>query len=582
MTPANTGDRVGDGAEHADRSTSGVGDVSCDASGVSDASGASDVARRNRSARGMAVFTVVSRATGFVRLMVVAAVLGTSYLGNTYESANTVPNVLFELFAAGVLQSVLIPILVEAVDRSKEDAERTAGVILGAMLALLAAGVAAGLVAGSWIMGRLVSGVDDPAIRAVEVQLGTFFLWFFLPQILFYAASMVAAAVLNATGRFWQPVFAPTVNNLVVIATYLVFAAMRGGAAPSLTLTTPEKLVLAVGTLSGVVAFCAVPVVSVLRGGFRLRPTFHFRDPVLRRLARQGAWAAGFLGCSQALLVAVLYFANGSEGGVVVYQLAYVLFMLPVSLFAVPVFTTAFPDLSRFARHEQWSEFGAEVGRTTRSVALFTIASAGVIAALAVPSAHLLALGNAAGRVAEVSGAIAGFSIGIPGFAFVLLLTRVAYAYQDTRTPTLVNLGIAVVGSALMAALVSWVPSADRITALGFGYGVAQVAGAAVLAVAVRRRIVAAGGHVRDVGLPFLRDVVATAVAAIAATVVVRALPIHGVATALIGCAIGGSVALVLLLATLRALGGPSPKVALRTLGGDPGRVRGVRTPEVM
>lgn len=72
------------------------------------------VARRNRNATIMAVFTAVSRLTGFARLIVVAAVLGTSYLGNTYESANTIPNILFELFAAGVLQSVLIPIMVDA------------------------------------------------------------------------------------------------------------------------------------------------------------------------------------------------------------------------------------------------------------------------------------------------------------------------------------------------------------------------------------------------------------------------------------------------------------------------------------
>ena len=530
------------------------------------------VATRNRNATVMAVFTAVSRVSGFARIVVVAAVLGTSYLGNTYQSANTIPNILFELFAAGVLQSVLIPIMVDAVDgHTHREAEETAGVVLGAMLTLLAAVVAAGLIAGTWIMEMLVSGVDDAAIRAAEVQLGTFLLWFFLPQVLFYAASMVAAAVLNATGHFWQPVFAPTVNNVVVIATYLVFAAMRGGQAPSLDLTTPEKLVLAVGTLLGVVAFCAVPIVAAWRTGFHIRPTFRFRHPVLRRLARQGAWAAGFLGASQALLVAVLYLANGSEGGVVVYQLAYVLFMLPVSLFAVPVFTTAFPDLTRFARKEQWSEFGDEVARTTRSVCLFTIASAGALAALSGPIAHVVALGNAADRVLEVSGAVAGFAIGVPGFALVLLLTRVAYSYQDTRTPTLVNIGVAVLGTAIMAALVSVVPDVDRITALGVGYGSAQLVGAAVLAVAIRSRVHRAGARIATVAAPVLRDVVATALAAVAVHVAVRALPEPGVATAIVLCVVGGAVLAVLVMALMRLLGGPSPMRALRSLGGDPG-----------
>jgi putative peptidoglycan lipid II flippase len=445
--------------------------------------------------------------------------------------------------------------------------------VLGAMLTLLAAVVAAGLVAGTWIMEMLVSGVDDAAVRAAEVELGTFLLWFFLPQVLFYAASMVAAAVLNATGHFWQPVFAPTVNNVVVIGTYLLFGAMRGGQPPSLDLTTTEKLVLAVGTLLGVVAFSAVPVIAAWRHGFHLRPVFRFGHPVLRRLARQGAWAAGYLGASQALLVAVLYLANGSEGGVVVYQLAYVLFMLPVSLFAVPVFTTAFPDLTRFARKQQWHDFGDEVGRTVRSVCLFTIASTGALAALSGPIAHVVALGNAEERVIEVAGAVAGFAVGVPGFALMLLLTRVAYSYQDTRTPTLVNLGVAVLGTVLMAVLVSVVSDVDRVTALGAGYGAAQLLGAAVLAGAIRSHLHRAGSRIPTVALPVGRDLAATAVAAVAVYAAVRSLPEPGVAAAVGLCVAGAAVLAGLLLVVLRLLGGPSPARTLRSLGGDPGRI---------
>lgn len=537
----------------------------------SDAATEHVVARRNRNATIMAVFTAVSRLTGFARLIVVAAVLGTSYLGNTYESANTIPNILFELFAAGVLQSVLIPIMVDAVDRSHEGAEKTAGVILGAMLTLLAAVVAAGLVAGSAIMGLLVSGVDDAAIRAAEVNLGTFLLWFFLPQLFFYAAGMVASAVLNATGHFWQPVFAPTLNNVVVIATYLTFAFMRGDQAPSLDLSTQEKLVLAIGTLAGVVAFCAVPVVAAWRNGFRLLPSFRFRDPILRRLARQGAWAAGFLAGSQVLLVAVLYFANGTEGGVVVYQLAYVLFMLPVSLFAVPMFTTAFPDLTRSARKQRWIEFGDEVGRITRSVGLFTIASVGILCALAVPLAHVLALGHASARVTEVAGAIAGFAVGVPGFALMLLMTRVAYSYQDTRTPTFVNLGVTAVGVIAMSMLVSIVSDADRITVVGIGYGVAQVAGAAVLGVSVNRRVRHAGGRIRSVGAPLVRAVFATTVASVVVHLAVRRVPVGGIAGGVLVSVVGAALVGGMLLVVLRLIGGPTPARTLRSLGGDPG-----------
>jgi putative peptidoglycan lipid II flippase len=534
------------------------------------------VARRNRDAARMAVLTGVSRATGFARVVVVAAVLGTSYLGNTYQSANTIPNILFELFAAGVLQAVLVPIMVEAVDHgSHQEAEETAGVVLGAILSMLAAVVAAGLVAGPWIMRLLVSGVDSAAVAAAEVRLGTFLLWFFLPQILFYAANLVATAVLNATGHFALPVFAPTVNNVVVITSYLIFAAMRHGEPPSLFLTLPEKLVLALGTSLGVVAFCAVPVIGARRVGYRLRPRFNWKHPTLRRLARQGLWAAGFLAFTQVLLVVVLYLANGSEGGVVVYQLAFVLFMLPNSLFAVPVFTTAFPALTRFAGAGDWPAFATEVGRAARAIAFFTVVSAGALIALSGPIADLVALGNASGRTTEVAGAIAGFAVGLPGFSLLLFLTRVSYSYANTRTPTVVNLVVAVVGSIVMALLVTVAPDPDRITVIGVGYGVAQTVGALLLALAVRSQLHEHAARVRQVALPLARIVVATAIASGATYLLVRAVAPSGIAASAVTVAVGGVLVGGIALVLSWVAGGPAPQVALRTLGGDPGRFAG-------
>lgn len=528
--------------------------------------------QRNRAAGRMAALTAVSRATGFARVVVVAAVLGTSYLGNTYQSANSIPNILFELFAAGVLQSVLVPVMVGAVDAGgREEGEAVAGTVLGAMLALLAGLVAAGLVAGPWIMRALVSGVDDPAVRAAQVRLGTFFLFFFLPQVLFYAANLVATACLNATGRFALPVFAPTVNNVVVIGTYLLFAALRGGQPPSLELTMAEQLVLAVGTTAGVVAFCVVPVVGLWRTGFRLVPRWAPRDPRLRRLAGQGAWAAGFLGASQLLLVVVLYLSNAVEGGVVVYQLAYVLFMLPNSLFAVPVFTTAFPTLTRRARSGDWHGFADEVGRTARSITLLTSVSAALLVALARPLAELVALGNASGRSSEVAAAIAGFAVALPGFSVVLFLTRVSYATGDVRTPTLVNAVVALVGAVAMVVAAGAVADERRVMAIGLGYAVAQSVGAGLLALAVRSRVREEGARVRAVVAPVLRAGCAAVLAGAAAGAVVLALDPISPAVAAVALAAGICVGVAVVVTVVRVLGGPGPTRLVRSLGGDAG-----------
>jgi putative peptidoglycan lipid II flippase len=549
---------------------------------MSDAVAASGaVAARNRAAARMSVLTVVSRLTGFARVVVVAAVLGASYLGNVYQSANSVPNILFELFAAGVLQSVLVPVMVEAVDlRGPDGTERTAGVVLGAVGAVLAAVVAAGMVAAPLIMRLLVSGVDDPSVRAAQIELGTFLLWFFLPQIIFYAANLVATATLNAKGIFGIPVFAPTVNNVVVIVSYLVFAWMRQGAEPSLVLTTPEKLVLALGTTLGVVAFCAVPVIGLARSGTRLRPHWAPRDPVLRRLARQGLWAAGFLAATQILLVVVLYLSNAVEGGVVLYQLAFVLFMLPNSLFAVPVLTTAFPALSRHARSADWSAFADEVGRATRAIVWFTTISAGALIALAGPLSHLVAFGNASGRYDELASAIAGFAIGLPAFSLVLFLVRVAYSYGDTRSPAIVALVMVVLGSAAMVAMVQVGSGADRIALIGVGYAVAQCVGLIGLSVVVRSHLRAEGAQLHHLVVPLCRSAGAAAIASVAVGLgVVRLDPSSRVGAFVVVLLGGGSIlALAVLLGWLA--GGPGPKALVSTLGAHPGRRVAGATPE--
>ena len=529
---------------------------------------------RNRAARSMAVLTAVSRGTGFVRVVVVAAVLGTSYLGNTYQSANTIPNILFELFAAGVLQSVLVPIMVDAVDSGdRRGAEQTAGVVLGAILGLLAALVAAGMVAGPWIMRILVSGVDAASIREAEVQLGTFLLWFFLPQILFYAANLVATAVLNAQGLVRVAGLRPDGQQPRGDHHLPRVRWMRDGEAPSLSLDLSEKLVLGTRHHPGRRA--------VLRGaGHRpgaervpaARRISTCATPILRRLARQGGWAAGFLALTNVLLMVVLWFSNGVEGGVVVYTLAFTVLSLPHSLFAVPVYTTSFPALTRHVNASHWRDFSDEVGRSTRSVMFFGLASTGALVALAGPLADVMAFGNASDRTTQVAGAIAAFGLGLCGFSMLLTLSRVTYAYGDMRAPTLVNVAVVVVGSLAMAVLCWSADDANRVTMVGLGFSLSQAVGALLLWWSVRHRLRGQDEVVRAVAVPIGRMVVAAGLGTAGAWALVRLLDPAGRGMSVVALVAGGALLSVVMLGVLWVVGGPKPAVALRSLGGDPGR----------
>ena len=437
---------------------------------------------------------LVSRLTGFVRMLVVAAVLGTTFLGNTYQSANSVPNLVFELFAAGALQAVLVPTLVEAIQRQgRAEAERIAGLVLGSLLAAMAVLLVVGLAAAPLIARVLFAG--SPA-GGSQVRLGTVFLWLFLPQVLFYAGGLVATAVLNAEDHFAMPAFAPVINNVVVTAAYLTFWAMRRGEEPSLHLSPLEVAVLAGGTTLGVVAFTSVPIAALRRRAFELRPRWQRGSAELRHFWRQGAWAAGFLALTQVLLVAVLILANRVEGGVVAYQLGFTFFLLPHALVAIPVFTAVFPGLTRAFLQGDDGAFASLVRRSVTTISVLVLPAAAALLVLAEPVARLTLFGHGEAGVHQVALATRAFAPGLVPYGVFLLLTRAAYARNDARLPTHVNLVATAVGVAGMLSAAALLHGDARIAGLAAAHSGTYLVGSVVLAARLRRRALSAHRYV--------------------------------------------------------------------------------------
>lgn len=522
----------------------------------------------------MTVLTGVSRATGFVRVAVVTNVLGVTYLANTYQTSNTIPNILFELFAAGALQAVLIPSMVDLLGArhgGHTDTETThvIGAVLGLTGAVMAALAVVGIALGPWLMRLMVNDVADPAVRAAEVRLGTFFLWFFLPQVVLYAANSVATAVLNATGSFGIPVIAPAINNVVVIGVYLAFAALRGGRPPSLELSVSEKVLLAGGTTLGVVLFCALPVVAANRR-VALRPNLDHRHPRIHRLARDGGWAIAYLAFTQALLVVILQLTNRREGAVAIYTLAWVVFLLPHSLLSVPVLTTRFPTMSRQALAGEWDGYGDTFGRGVRSICFVALPSAAILTATATPLARLIVHGETARSAGEIGAAIRGFAPGLLGLGMFLFLTRACYAVGDMRSPTWANLSATVVGAVAMVLVAGQVAPRLLVASLGAVYAATQSAAAVILLVVVYRRLHREGGHAARAAVPTVRTLFAAVAAGVVAFAVVEQAPSHAGTVAVVAYLaaaglLGGSVYLLL----NAVLGGAGPRRALRSFGAD-------------
>lgn len=443
-----------------------------------------------RSVATISAWNTVSRITGFGRVLAVGAALGTTFVGNTYQSANLVSNLLFELLAAGLLSAPLVPAFVGLLDDGRRDeVERLAGALLGLALVVLGGVVIAAAVAGPAIMRVLTAAMDPGELRDAEIRLGSFLLWFFLPQVLLYAVLAIATAVLNAERRFSAAAMAPIANNLVVIATMLVFVDVRSGVAPSMDLPLSDRLLLAIGTTAGVVAMAAIPLVAIVRNGFTLRPMWEPRHPRLREIVRVGAWGGAVLASMQVLILTTLVLANPVPGGVVAYQIAFTFFLLPIALAAHPVFTALYPQLAGHAHARRWARFGDDVGDGLRRVVFLVLPASVALIVVGSPALRVIRMGelDRSGAV-FVGRVLAAYALGLAGYGCFLLLARAWTAAGMPRVPALVAGGVAAGGSLLMFAGTRVVDGDDRVVVLGIAHSVAMSAGAVVLFVLLRRR----------------------------------------------------------------------------------------------
>jgi putative peptidoglycan lipid II flippase len=446
------------------------------------------VDRPTSAATRMSVATLASRAIGFVRVWVIAAVLGTTFLGNTYQSSSAVSNVLFELLAAGALSAVLVPSFVQLLHARDDDgAERLAAGLLGLALAVMGVVCVVGVLLAPQIAQLLSSGVHDPHVEQQQIALSTFLLRFFVPQVLLYVLGTVATAILYAKRRFVVTAMAPIANTVAVVSALVLFRVVAG-ADPGLDLTLAEKLILACGGLLGVAGFVGVPVVALVRSGFRFRPSFVRPDARLRRVLHLSAWAVFQHAGIGILLGTAIVMGNRVEGGTVAYQFAFVSFMAAYSILAQPVHTTILPDISLDADRGDTTEFSDRVRWALDRMAILVLPVSAAYLTLALPAMRAIAPTSSSPEL--LAAALASLGVGLFVYSAFLLLARAFYALGDSRTPALIALGSALVGAAVEVGGGFAVDGGTaRVAMLGAGHGVAYLVGAGVLFVLLRLRL---------------------------------------------------------------------------------------------
>ncbi len=481
----------------------------------------------------MSVGTALSRVTGFLRLSAMAYALGIAEtrLADAYNIANITPNIIYELALGGILSSVFVPVFVEWLQsRGREAAWDVGRKVLGIAAVSLSIICILGIVLAPWIIRLYTVGVPAGQRQVVE-DLASFFLRWFMPQIVFYGIGAVATGLLNAHRRFAVPMFAPILNNLIVIATFLTFSAMSHPGQAVLA-TGPQKLVLAVGTTLGVVVMTAALWPSLRRLGFRFRWRPGWMNEAVVRIAHLAKWVVVYVVANQLGYLVVLILAARVKGGYTAYAAAFILFQLPHAIFVVSVFTALLPAMSSRWVDGDLRAFRELLARGIRWTAVIVVPAALGYLVLAVPIVRLLLQYGATHPKSTdlVAGILVFFSLGLFSFSTFQLLLRAYYSMQDTRTPALVN--IAAVCLNVLVDLLFVLALGMGVQGLALGHATAYTFGSIALLTLIRRRLGGIDGRRILSGLS--RTFVAAGVTAAVAWVVARAIG-EAVGTATLG-----------------------------------------------
>ena len=506
----------------------------------------------------MSVGTALSRLTGFLRLSAMAYALGIAEtrLADAYNIANITPNIVYELALGGILSSVFVPVFVQWLQsRGRDAAWDVARRVLGIAAVSLSIICVLGIVLAPWIIRLYTVGVPEGQRQVVQ-ELASFFLRWFMPQIVFYGIGAVATGLLNAHRRFAVPMFAPILNNLIVIATFLTFAGMSHPGQAVLA-TGPQKLVLAIGTTLGVVAMTVALWPSLRRLGFRFRWRPGWRDEAVVRIAHLAKWVVVYVVANQLGYLVVLILAARVKGGYTAYAAAFMLFQLPHAIFVVSVFTALLPAMSSRWVDGDRQAFRELLARGIRWTAVIVVPAALGYLVLAVPIVRLLLQHRVAGPRSTdlVAGILVFFSLGLFSFSTFQLLLRAYYSMQDTRTPALVN--IAAVGLNVLVDLLFVLALGMGVKGLALGHATAYTFGSIALLAMIRRRLGGLDGRRIVSGLS--RTFIAAGITAAVAWSVARAIggwvgtaTLGGQAAQVLGAVAAGILAFVAAALMLR------------------------------
>jgi putative peptidoglycan lipid II flippase len=415
---------------------------------------------------------LVSRILGWVRYVVFAHVFPAGSDLDVFFAAFRLPDLIFQLVAAGALSSAVIPVVAALLANDEtERAWRVVSTIANLMLAALVVLALVVLVAAPWIMPAITPGFDGAQLDEVVALTRIMVL-----SPIFLALGSLATSVLNAGGRFAASAIAPIVYNLAIIGGALVLVPTFGVAG------------LAIGVVAGSIGHLLVQIAPLAGIGFRYERAIEVRDPDARKALTLMAPRALGLGAGQITFVVVTSIASTlGSGAIAAFNYAFTVLQIPIGVIGVPVGIVVLPSLSRVAALGDLEAFAALMSRAIRLIVFVMVPITGIAIVLRLEIVQVLfgygKFDPAALRL--IADTLLTFLIGLTAHTLIAVLARAFYARHDTRTPVAAAVVAVVVNSTLAGVFAGPL----GLPGLGLAIAIAAWLEAAALVVVLKRRL---------------------------------------------------------------------------------------------
>lgn len=390
--------------------------------------GSSDYSTVGRSAGLMTILTIVSRVTGFIRTWAMAAAIGMSLLSSSYQVANNLPNMLYELVMGGMLVTAFLPVYMGVRrEQGREASNEYVGNLLGILLLVLGGISLLGTVfAPGFIWTQSFLSGDGGSMDTAA-----FMFRFFAIQILFYGLGSVFSGVLNAHRDYFWSTFAPVLNNVIVIASFMGFAPVSAQFGERAGI-----ILIAAGTTLGVFVQMACQIPALSKHGVHPHIHIDFKDPALRQTIALGI---------PTLLATVCMFVSTSitnaaalvvqpETGPSVIAYARLWYTLPYALIAASLSTALYTELSHDAQEKDYDSVRTGISRGVAQMLFFLIPFALYLIVFARPLNMIYCAGKFdESGVALVSEYLVYLALSLPLYGVVVLMQKSFSALLDMK-----------------------------------------------------------------------------------------------------------------------------------------------------